>query len=137
MLIAIAATLVVGCGGGGHDLVSVTGIVRLDGEPLPKARVSFQPRPAGEDGLPGPGSIGETDEQGRYTLALPDGTSGVIVGTHDVRISTGVNAEVDGEIRVVRPEVVPERYNVETTLVESIDHETGDVNFDLESDPGG
>lgn len=49
-----------GCGGGGY--VSVSGLVTLDGEPLPEATVSFVPDGGGEI------ATGVTDEDGRFSL---------------------------------------------------------------------
>ncbi|OYW24170.1 MAG: hypothetical protein B7Z55_02825 [Planctomycetales bacterium 12-60-4] len=59
---------VCGCGGGskGSDLemIPVTGIVRLDNQPLAAATVMFNPLP----GTKGNGAYGVTDNEGKFTL---------------------------------------------------------------------
>lgn len=77
----LAAGLVVvggGCGGGGYT--KVTGVVLLDGQPVPDAAVAFVPEnPSGE------GATGYTDEDGRFTMTSTR-SSGVQPGVYKVRI---------------------------------------------------
>ena len=69
------------------SVVSVSGVVTLDGKPLANAHVAFQPIVAGEK-PPGPGSYGVTDSGGAYTLRLMDTDEpGVVIGTHRVEIN--------------------------------------------------
>src|SRR6478609_3425971 len=87
LLLTVAYVLVVaGCGA---EVVPVSGRVTLDGKPLADAVVTFQPR-AGGDAAKSPtsGSVGHTDQDGRYNLRLiaPD-QSGAAVGEHTVTIS--------------------------------------------------
>lgn len=70
-----------GCGKSGPDVGYVTGIVRMDGEPLPYATVEFYP----EQGRP---SVGTTDEQGRFELSYSATRKGALLGTHSARVST-------------------------------------------------
>jgi hypothetical protein len=71
------------------DLAPVSGRVTLDGQPLAGAVVTFQPK-TGRDSTAdvATGSVGRTDEEGRYTLRLirPD-KHGAVVGEHSVTIS--------------------------------------------------
>jgi hypothetical protein len=62
----LASTL--GCGD--SKVASVSGTVKLDGEPLANAVVIFQPLGDGKMN-PGVGSIGRTNDKGEYRMALP------------------------------------------------------------------
>lgn len=102
-----------GCGGGSDkpELGQVSGKVTMDGKPLPKVVVTFNP----EDGRP---SLGETDDQGQFTMMYL-GEPGAKVGKHVVSISTPPpeNAEDGGceepgeEGQFLDP--IPLRYNAE------------------------
>lgn len=81
--------LIAGCGGGeDYEVVPVSGKVTLDGRPVPKLRITFQPQATEEHANPGPGSYGITDKKGRFELAIaePKGP-GAVVGTHTVRMT--------------------------------------------------
>jgi hypothetical protein len=72
-----------GCGGG-ENVVSVSGKVTRNGQPVSGIVVSFVPAAASETGV----STGETDENGNYTLKVAKtGSSGAVVGKHKVWIS--------------------------------------------------
>src|SRR5438094_249318 len=77
-----------------RDVVPVSGRVTLNGKPLAGADVIFQPRGNTEAPRPaGTGSIGRTDEQGRFSLRMvkPD-QPGAVVGDHSVTIATSTDA---------------------------------------------
>jgi hypothetical protein len=82
-----ACLLSAGCDDG-PKLVSVSGVVKLDGQPYKNAIVSFQPVATGNSLNAGMGSTGLTDENGKYTLTTIDGKRGAVVGPHKVRIQT-------------------------------------------------
>jgi hypothetical protein len=84
--LAFALAAVVGCGR--SDIVSVSGVVKLDGKPYPNAVVSFQPLGTKDNPNPGRGSAGVTDAQGRYALTYDGVKPGALVGKHRVRIFT-------------------------------------------------
>lgn len=81
---AAAAALFLGlCGlagcSGGPTIVPVEGTVKQGGKPLEKIQVEFLPD------VPGPRSIGVTDESGRFVLKTDDGKQeGAVVGPHRV-----------------------------------------------------
>ena len=85
----LAATCLgfLGCGDG-SKLVSVSGVVTVDGKPYKNAIVSFQPVATGGALNAGMGSTGLTDENGKFTLTTMDGKNGAVVGPHKVRIQT-------------------------------------------------
>jgi hypothetical protein len=93
--LAVAAGLVGGCGGQPH-YVPVSGVVTYNGRPYAHAFVSFQP--VGDKGHenPGKGSMGLTDENGRFTLAVDPDTPGELPGRHAVRIYTQSGTGVAG-----------------------------------------
>jgi len=99
MLAAIA-----GCGG--RKIAPVSGTVTLDGQPYPNAIVSFQPIGTRANIEPGRGSVGVTDEQGRFTLRYDgSGRSGAMVGKHRVRICTDLGSEPEpGEDKPAPPQ---------------------------------
>ncbi|WP_010585862.1 peptidase associated/transthyretin-like domain-containing protein [Schlesneria paludicola] len=77
----------IGCGGD-LKVAPVSGTVTLDGSPLERASVLFEP----ETGRP---SFGVTDVQGRYTLNYSMNERGAEVGPCTVKISTAVQSEED------------------------------------------
>ena len=77
-----------------RDIVPVSGRVTLNGQPLAGAHVTFQPRSGKNAPRPaGTGSVGHTDEQGRFSLRMvePD-RPGAVVGDHSVTIATSIPA---------------------------------------------
>ena len=70
-------------------MVPVSGQVTLDGKPLAKAVVTFQPMGSGKSTeTKSTGSVGRTDSEGRFVLRLvsPE-QNGAAVGNHIVTIS--------------------------------------------------
>jgi hypothetical protein len=136
-----AAVALAGCDASPR-VAPVSGRVTLNGQPLAAARVAFQPVGTGSGGLaPGPGSVGTTDADGRYTLALIGANRpGAVVGHHRVVVSkTDVPADPaaasDEKPGAKSPkELLPKRYNDDTEL--TCDVPAGgnpDANFDLKS----
>jgi hypothetical protein len=121
-----AALLMLGCGPGGPPMGEVTGTVTLDKQPLPDARVTFQP----EDGSP---SMGTTDTQGRYELKFSHERAGAVIGKHRVSISTANSYEDEDGNDVQVPERVPKKYNLESTLTKEVNSGANTIDFDLES----
>ena len=72
-----------GCGGS-EKVVSVSGTVTHNGQPVPGLVVSFVPEAATKTGV----STGETDDHGKYELTVAKtGSRGAVVGTHKVWVS--------------------------------------------------
>ena len=93
----------------GTPLGHVRGRVTLNKRPLSQATVEFTPVNGGP-------SYGITDRKGRYQLKYLPGKPGAMIGEHTVRITTyDWLTEKKGQKREI-PEVVPDRYNVESTL---------------------
>jgi hypothetical protein len=109
-----------GCGERGKTFVPVSGVVTLDGKPLAGGNVVFQPvAPAGST-IAGKGSAAVCDESGRFHLETIDGKKGAVVGDHQVRIygprKRPQRSNVDGEQPQGPVDIVPTRYNYDTTL---------------------
>jgi hypothetical protein len=68
-----------GCGGENSNLAPVTGIVRVNGQPLSSGRVVFQPTTAGINAL------AQIGADGTFTLATKD-EPGALIGEHKVAI---------------------------------------------------
>ena len=124
--------LAAGCGGGSHAPVS--GKVTLDNKPLANAAITFQPVASQGSEAAGLSSSAITDANGQFTLKCADGKAGAVVGKHRVSITTLAVGADDSDAGGKARELVPRRYNVETTLefeVKSGGH--SDANFDLKS----
>ncbi|MCA9234419.1 MAG: hypothetical protein KDA44_03060 [Planctomycetales bacterium] len=113
-----------GCADSPYELAPVSGAVTLNGEPLANATVSYEPRGGPERSIVGPGSVGTTDAEGRYTLSTFKDEPGAVVGQHTVRISTFKSQFKDiknsDAVEVVSEERVPWRYNRSTELVATV-----------------
>ena len=116
------------CGCGERaDLGSVTGTIKLDGEPLENAMVEFVPQGTGST------SYGRTDSSGAYKMMFTRDTAGASPGDNLVKISTGDVAMQDGK-EVAIPEVVPAKYNRQSELVRTVELGKNVFDFDLESE---
>ena len=107
-----------GFGKTGADLAPETGRITLDGKPLEKADIEFQP-----DGSKPPSS-GRADADGRYQLAYKRGVMGGTLGSNTVRIT--ISPDV-----VANPPNIPARYNTESELTKEVKSGQNESNFDL------
>jgi hypothetical protein len=123
----LCLTLLAGCGRAKPDVVIpkelslVEGQVTLDGKPLAGALVLFLP-PAESD--PWRESKGVTDEKGHYKLTFFKETQGAIPGEHTVRITCPDPKNIERQI-------VPAKYNSESTLKRTVEKGSNEINFDL------
>lgn len=109
----------------------VSGIVTLDGEPLERASVFFQP----DEGRP---SFGVTDAKGNYSLNYSRDQRGAEVGAATVKISTGSQSEEDegkpNKPGSIKGEKVPDRYAKEPIQVK-VEPKTNKIDFKLTTNP--
>jgi hypothetical protein len=117
----LSLTLAFGCDAKKYGLAPVSGVVTLDGEPVPGAIVNFQPKSDTEKS-PGPGSTGRCDATGRFVLETIRQEPGAVVGTHRVKVysyspESPVVADTDTDA-VERKELFPTwcNYNTELTF---------------------
>src|SRR5205809_173672 len=86
-IVAAVALFAIGCSNEPYQIASVSGQVTLDGQPVEKVAVMFQPIATDGHLNPGPGAYGITDAKGHYSLKLiGKETRGAVVGRHKVRI---------------------------------------------------
>ena len=78
-----------GCGDKGEvEFAKVSGTITFCNEPLANAKVMFVPTVVkAENGLTNPVAFGETDENGQYSLSMPGGATGAVIGSHIVLVS--------------------------------------------------
>ncbi|WP_417376312.1 carboxypeptidase-like regulatory domain-containing protein [Gimesia maris] len=117
--------LFVGCSGGAADtpeLAQVSGTITLDGAPLSKASVTFQPQS-------GSSSVGMTDEAGHYELAYNKNTNGAVPGKHSVTISKMGEPGSPNDTE----DQVPPQFNRNSKLTAVVKEGENTVNFDLDS----
>jgi hypothetical protein len=130
LILAILAGLSAGCRREEYQTALVSGRVTLDGQPVARVAVMFQPVAPPGNINPGPGSYGITDAQGRYTLRLMGKeTPGAVVGKHKVRIENYTEPDLPsataGGLPDDRPKrskppglPIPLKYNAITPLLE-------------------
>lgn len=149
-----AAVLSVGCSGGPTadysklGLVSVSGTVTLDGNPVPKAAVFFINETDKTH------CYGVTDDSGRYTMMLNSEKEGVIPGEKRVDIWTSKNplgdagsstsadggeelaAEEDPDAapKKAKNEKIPVCYNSRSKLRVNVESSDNALDFNLKSD---
>ena len=84
----LLSCLLAGCGDKGYETVPVSGRVTLDGKPLADVGLTFLPlTPDKKNPNVGPGSLGRTDAEGRFTLQTVNGEEGAIPAEHVVRMA--------------------------------------------------
>jgi hypothetical protein len=118
--VALGCTAIMtGCGGGDRpELGTVSGRITLDSKPLAGAEIIFQ-HPAKRF------SRAETDTDGRYELMYVRDVPGAALGTHQVVITAKDPA--------TRRQLVPPRYNHQTTLEREVRAGNNAFDFDLMS----
>ncbi len=111
----------------GPPRIPVSGKVTLDGKPLENGTISFEPKAEGLRPTGGP------IENGTYNVPQEKGGN---AGLYLVKISwlkpTGekvANPDAGGGVK----EVIPQKYNVASTLEETLSPEKHEFNFDLKS----
>lgn len=119
-LIGVCAVvfLTAGCGPKGPAMVPVSGVVKLDGAPVPAgAGVTFMPVGTGRP------ATGQTDQDGRFTLTTEKANDGALEGEYVVAVSgvrtVGAVANADGtsgDVSQARQEwFVPQKYSNQAT----------------------
>ena len=139
-LLVFLAFLMAGCSSRDPnlpELLDANGTVKLNGQPLANAVVSF--RPLGT--TRGSGAIGQTDDEGRYTLTSRHLGKGVPAGEYCVTIEKMVApdgselqdlANFDPQSTPCKP-LLPSYYSKPglSKLTATVSKENGENNFDL------
>jgi hypothetical protein len=123
--------LLAGCGGSG--VVPVSGTLTYKGKPVPNAFINFVPQGGGRP------SMGETDQNGRFTLVYDPQTKGAQVGKHRVFVTHNATADANlpGSVPGMSAKLSPEsrelfnKYSGENSKVEVvIDKSTRDIKLE-------
>jgi len=128
-LVLLTAVFLAGCGGSdGLNRSSVSGAVTLDGQPVQEGSITFVPI----EGTTGPMAFGKITN-GQYSISAGD--RGPVPGKHKVQIEAYRDAgTTDSGGASLKDQVVPAKYNTETSLVVEIGRGSATHNFDLTSD---
>lgn len=113
--LVLMASLAVLAGCKEMKVAPVSGTITLDGEPLKKASVRFQPMGGGRP------SMGFTDDNGRYELDYSMREAGAEVGQCQVFLSTGGGGDYndDGEmVAQSAKDQVPRKYRNDPPVVD-------------------
>jgi hypothetical protein len=124
LLLGLAA----GCGASGAKRNPISGMVTYKGQPIKQGIINF--RSEGEGQYVATGEIID----GKYEIptisGLPAGQYAVAINYPDPKAPPQKEEEMPGASRAVR-EMLPARYNEETTLKKDIKDGPNDINFDL------
>lgn len=124
-LVSAIAIVIAGCQRG-PELGTVSGVIRVNGQPLPYAYVQFQPTTP-------PRIYGSAyaDAEGRYELQFSESQMGAPVGQHRVSIQAARGDELPddapGSVRIQ----LPASYNESTELVRDVKPGHNEIDFDL------
>lgn len=127
---ALLALMLLGCGQKGPATATVSGTIKLNGEPVEGAVVLFQP--VGE----GRSSRGLTDANGRYTLTYTADQKGALIGEHIVSVSKSKKRIVDDNGNVVdpgEPEIFPPSANSQSELKANVVRGSNTFDFDIKN----
>jgi hypothetical protein len=129
--LAVLACLLIGCSGDPLGRQSVSGTVRLDGQPLDHGSIRFEPQNAAVRVAGGAviidGAFSLAKEQG-----LPPGRYAVSISSPDIDPDFRPRADEKMEV----PDLVPPRYNSQSELaVEVKQGASNHFEFDLQSQP--
>ena len=122
----------------GGNLVPVTGTVKMDGQPLAGASVTF----LGVSGTPGLGGSGIADETGKFEISHFRAGKGLEPGEYKVVINKLVMADgspiptgTASAAELNTKDLVPKRYSdfSATTLLKTVGSDNAPVSLDNES----
>ena len=116
--VVVASVIIAACAASPPELAHVSGIVKMDGRPVPGAQLTFEPEGSGRS------ASGLANEQGEYAMEYTPESAGALVGPVLVRIST---------LTTDHPETIPPKYNIATELKRKVESGSNEINFELES----
>jgi len=105
------------------DLAPVTGVVTMDGAPLPRVTVAFTNDANGQV------AFGGTDDSGKFELIYSGRHKGASIGMNTVRITTSTENPVGPEWK----DPVPAKYNKKTELKADVQPGGALIDFELTS----
>jgi hypothetical protein len=114
VILASSLLLLPGCGGRGPKTARSSGTVTMNGKPLPNVGVTFLPTKKG------PVAVGNTNENGEFTLTTNRKGDGAVIGKHKVTIGIAQEGQKNPGI--------PDSYSEPGTTKLSADVEAGKAN---------
>ena len=132
----LVCLILLGCGGGPDlpPVAGVSGVVTIDGKPLPRGTIQFVPDES--KGTAGATAVGTIGPEGRYTLQTA-GVDGAIVGFHKVGVYA-LEKEPEDETAPPPPPLIPPKYfkaDTSELTAEVKAGEDNEINFPLKSRP--
>lgn len=127
----LGVLLLAGCTGASSEHGHVTGVVTINGTPIPDATVTFAPKGGGR------AAVGMTQQDGSYELNYTPGVKGAKLGVNEVRITTYEAPELDDNKRVVspgRPEKLPPKYSSGQEVTVEVKPGENPLDFAVEAD---
>lgn len=122
-LLSLTAICSLGCGGYSHSgAVSVSGMVTMDGSPVPYVEVAFESETK-------PSAFGITDENGQYELATRRYGAGALPGEYKIKIHPVEASANDGNGTT---EEIPKVYGTSGYQSVTIHGDQGQSVFDIE-----
>lgn len=130
-IVVCSMVWVAGCAD--SDLGTVSGMVQMDGKPLPDAVITFYPIEPDVSSGKGRASSGRTNEDGYYELQYNREAKGAEIGRHKVEITTAQES-AGGDYGPGVKESVPTKYNSQTELEVEVTSGHNTIDFpDLDS----
>ncbi len=107
----LAIGVATGCSEARPERVPISGVVLIDGQPMPDCYIQFVPSN-------GRASRGHTDSEGRFSLTCYEDQDGVLLGAQ--RVSVTAFKEINGETIQWN---LPKKY---------MDHKTSNIRFEID-----
>lgn len=126
--LALGVPAIAGCTAKEH--ARVTGVVRINGEPVEGAVVTFAPK---EGGRP---AFAKTAADGSYELEYTAGVKGAKIGVNNVYLTTYKAPTRDDDNKVVdpgKPERFPPEYNESPSVTAEVKPGENQLDFDVEA----
>ena len=124
----VALPILTGCAAKEH--AHVTGVVKINGEPVAGAVVTFAPKEGGRS------AFAKTGPDGAYELDYTAGVKGAKIGVNNVYITTYAAPTLDDSNRVVdpgKPERFPPEYNQNPNVTAEVAPGENVIDFEVES----
>ena len=124
----LAMPILVGCAQKDH--ASVTGVVKINGEPVDGAVVTFAPKEGGRS------AFAKTDADGVYELQYTAGEKGAKIGVNSVYLTTYKAPTLDDSNKVVdpgTPERFPPEYNQSPSVTAEVKPGDNQIDFDVKT----
>lgn len=124
----VALPITAGCSGPEH--AHVTGVVKINGQPVEGAVVTFAPSEGGRS------AFARTGADGAYELEYTPGVKGAKIGVNKVHLSTYIEPTKDDNNKVIepgKPERFPPEYNQTPSITAEVKPGENTIDFDVKT----